>query len=60
MVARGRVVCSCNNVAEADILAAVAAGAGLETLQETLRCGTGCGSCVPELKRLIVGNRAAA
>ncbi|MBA3902599.1 MAG: nitrate reductase [Rhodocyclaceae bacterium] len=60
MVARGRVVCSCNNVAEADILAAVAAGASLDTLQEGLRCGTGCGSCVPELKRLIVGNRAAA
>jgi assimilatory nitrate reductase catalytic subunit len=57
---RGRIVCACNNVAEKDILAAVAAGANLETLQETLRCGTSCGSCVPELKRLVAAGKAAA
>lgn len=60
MAVRGRVVCSCNNVAERDILAAVAAGANLETLQESLRCGTGCGSCVPELRRLIAAGIVAA
>jgi len=32
----------------------------LATLQANLKCGTECGSCVPELKRLIAGNRAAA
>jgi len=57
---RGRIVCNCLNVAEPDILAAITAGAGLAALQATLKCGTECGSCVPELKRLIAGNRAAA
>jgi assimilatory nitrate reductase catalytic subunit len=60
VVVRGRIVCACNNVAEKDILTAVAAGANLETLQETLRCGTSCGSCVPELKRLVAAGKAAA
>jgi len=57
---RGRVVCNCLNVAESDIVAAIAAGADLAALQGALKCGTECGSCVPELKRLIAGNRAAA
>ncbi|MDO9468553.1 MAG: molybdopterin-dependent oxidoreductase [Thiobacillus sp.] len=57
---RGRIVCNCLNVPEPDILAAITAGADLAALQATLKCGTECGSCVPELKRLIAGNRAAA
>ncbi len=57
---RGRVVCNCLNVAEPDIVAAIAAGADLAALQATLKCGTECGSCVPELKRLIATNRVAA
>ena len=57
---RGRIVCNCLNVAEPDIVAAITAGAGLAALQATLKCGTECGSCVPELKRLIASNRAAA
>jgi assimilatory nitrate reductase catalytic subunit len=57
---RGRVVCNCLNVAEPDIIAAIAAGADLPTLQSTLKCGTECGSCVPELKRLLSARRAAA
>lgn len=56
----GRVVCNCLNVAEPDIVAAIAAGADLAALQSNLKCGTECGSCMPELKRLIAGNRAAA
>jgi assimilatory nitrate reductase catalytic subunit len=58
--ARGRIVCNCLNVAEPDIVAAIAGGADLAALQTTLKCGTECGSCVPELKRLIAGTRAAA
>ena len=50
---RGRIICNCVNVAEPDILAAIGAGADLATLQATLRCGTECGSCVPELKRML-------
>jgi len=57
---RGRIVCNCLNVAEPDIVAAITAGADLAALQATLKCGTECGSCVPELKRLLAGNRAAA
>ena len=59
-VARGRVICNCLNVAEPEIVAAIAGGADLAALQATLKCGTECGSCVPELKRLLAGNRAAA
>ena len=58
--ARGRIVCNCLNVAEPAIVAAIAAGASLAALQLELKCGSECGSCVPELKRLIADNRAAA
>ena len=47
-----RSVCACFNVGEAQVRAAVAAGATLPGLQKALRCGTNCGSCVPELRRL--------
>jgi assimilatory nitrate reductase catalytic subunit len=57
---RGRVVCNCLNVAEPDIVAAIIAGADLAALQATLKCGTECGSCVPELKKMIASNRVAA
>lgn len=57
---RGRIVCNCLDVGEADIVAAIAAGADLAALQSALKCGTECGSCVPELKRLVAGRRAAA
>jgi assimilatory nitrate reductase catalytic subunit len=46
-------VCNCLNVAEPAIVAEIAAGADLAALQAKLKCGTECGSCVPELKRLI-------
>ncbi len=57
---RGRVVCNCWNVPERDIVAAIEAGANLPALQQTLRCGTQCGSCVPELKRMLASRRRAA
>jgi assimilatory nitrate reductase catalytic subunit len=46
---RGRTVCSCFNVAEKDI----APYSDLESLQASLKCGTNCGSCLPELRRLV-------
>ena len=55
---RGRVVCNCLNVAERDIRAAVVGGADLAALQETLKCGTSCGSCVPELRRMVAAGAA--
>ncbi|MCK6373498.1 MAG: molybdopterin-dependent oxidoreductase [Zoogloea sp.] len=50
--ARGKVICNCFDVAEDDILAAFRAGESLDCLQARTKCGTNCGSCVPELKRL--------
>lgn len=57
---RGRVVCNCWNVPEREIAAAIEAGASLQALQQTLRCGTQCGACVPELKRMLASHRRAA
>jgi assimilatory nitrate reductase catalytic subunit len=48
-----RSVCACFKIGEAEIRAAVVAGATLAALQKNLKCGTNCGSCVPELRRLV-------
>jgi len=48
-----KVVCNCLDVSEADIKREIAAGADLAALQEKLKCGTSCGSCVPEIKRML-------
>jgi assimilatory nitrate reductase catalytic subunit len=55
---RGKQVCACFNVTNAAIENHVACGAGneqerLASLQSQLKCGTNCGSCVPELKRMV-------
>jgi assimilatory nitrate reductase catalytic subunit len=52
---RGRVVCNCFDVAESEIRVVLDSGADLAALQGALRCGTECGSCVPELKRMCAG-----
>ena len=51
---RGKVVCNCFDVSEDEILAEYAAGLDLAALQAKRKCGTSCGSCVPELKRLAM------
>jgi bacterioferritin-associated ferredoxin len=64
---RGKPVCTCFNVSDMAIdehLALLSRGGGggghlgtdeerLASLQATLKCGTNCGSCVPELKRRV-------
>lgn len=51
---KGEIVCSCFQVGSKQIDIAVAAGAdSVEALGEHLKCGTNCGSCVPELKRFM-------
>lgn len=64
---RGKPVCTCFNVSDVAIdehLSLLAQGGGggghlgtdeerLASLQATLKCGTNCGSCVPELKRRV-------
>jgi assimilatory nitrate reductase catalytic subunit len=49
-----RAVCACFKVGESQIRAAVAAGASFAGLQASLKCGTNCGSCIPELRRLAL------
>jgi len=56
--ARGRQVCTCFNVTEPDILGTLATCEGsaeqrFAQLQGALKCGTNCGSCIPELKRMV-------
>ena len=49
-----RIICSCFQVSEERIRGAIAAGAdSVETLGKELRCGTNCGSCIPELRQLL-------
>jgi assimilatory nitrate reductase catalytic subunit len=52
-VTRGKIVCNCKNVSEQEIRAAISKGSDLAALQAGLGCGTECGSCLPELKRMV-------
>jgi assimilatory nitrate reductase catalytic subunit len=49
---RGRIVCNCFDVSENEIRADISAGLDFAALQEKRKCGSSCGSCLPELKRL--------
>jgi assimilatory nitrate reductase catalytic subunit len=58
VVSRGKQVCSCFDVSAAQIEAALGKFQGdsdsrLVQLQSELKCGTNCGSCIPELKKLV-------
>ena len=59
---RGHIVCNCLNVGESEIVSALESLPGdeparLRTLQDRLQCGTQCGSCLPELKRMVATSR---
>jgi assimilatory nitrate reductase catalytic subunit len=54
-MSRGRIVCNCLDVAESEIQRVIALGADFESLQVKLKCGTQCGSCVPEVRRMCAG-----
>jgi assimilatory nitrate reductase catalytic subunit len=49
---RGRVLCNCHDVAESDIERFLAGSKSIDALQASLKCGTSCGSCMPELRRM--------
>ena len=64
LATRGKVVCNCLGVSESAICTQLATATGsdaerLAQLQAGLRCGTQCGSCVPELKRMVRAVAAA-
>ena len=62
---RGKVVCNCFNVSENEIIVFCASAQGdgtakLAALQAAKKCGTNCGSCLPELRTLIASSAVAA
>ncbi len=59
-----RPVCTCFNVTQAQIETALQSADGnaaqrMDMLQGSLHCGTNCGSCLPELKRMAQASCAA-
>jgi assimilatory nitrate reductase catalytic subunit len=55
LASAGPIVCACFGVGRTTILDAIAAGAHMAAdIGARLKAGTNCGSCMPELKRLIV------
>jgi assimilatory nitrate reductase catalytic subunit len=62
LVSVGPIVCACFGVGLATIRAAIQSGAAtsVETIGQALRAGTNCGSCLPELKRIVADTGAAA
>ena len=60
LASAGPVVCACFGVGRNAICDAIAAGARSATeIGMRLKAGTNCGSCIPELKRLIVESGTA-
>ena len=64
VLSQGKAVCTCLNVSQAAIEAHLQAlheqpglppspVACLQSLKDNLQCGTNCGSCVPELQKII-------
>jgi ferredoxin-nitrate reductase len=50
----GELVCTCNQVGDANIVAAVESGcSSLEEVCAASRAGIGCGSCKPEILRIM-------
>ncbi|WP_201987521.1 nitrate reductase [Hymenobacter rubidus] len=55
----GKLVCSCNNVGTENLRQAIGAGCGtLPELSATTGAGTGCGSCRPEVQRILAAELA--
>ncbi|PYF84307.1 MULTISPECIES: nitrate reductase [Marinomonas] len=51
---KGEIVCSCYQVGSKQIEKAVSSGVcTVSGLGDKLKCGTNCGSCLPELKRFV-------
>ena len=54
LASAGPIVCACFGVGRTTICDAIAAGAGTAAeIGAKLKAGTNCGSCIPEMKRLI-------
>jgi len=52
---KGRIICVCQNIGELELQAAIRDGAdSIDAIKACTMAGTGCGSCVPEIKRLLL------
>ncbi|VVO60295.1 Nitrate reductase [Pseudomonas fluorescens] len=51
--AGSKTLCNCMNVSQGAVCAGIGRGLDLQGLKQELGCGTQCGSCVPEIKRLL-------
>jgi assimilatory nitrate reductase catalytic subunit len=61
LASAGPIVCACFGIGRTTICDAIAAGAGsAAAIGVQLKAGTNCGSCIPELKRLIAQAGAVA
>ncbi|VTU23506.1 nitrate reductase [Variovorax sp. RA8] len=65
IAARGKTICSCFGITQTAIEERLADTPGsdgerLGALQGALKCGTNCGSCLPELKRMVRASPALA
>ena len=51
---KGRIICACQNVGELELKDAIKNGAdSIDAIKACTMAGTGCGSCIPEIKRLF-------
>ena len=50
---RGRVICACHDVSETQIIEQRHEGLDLAAIQNKLKCGTSCGSCMPAIKQML-------
>ena len=58
VLSRGQQVCACFNVTDLAIEehlahSTAAPAQRLASLQDSLKCGTNCGSCLPQLQRML-------
>jgi assimilatory nitrate reductase catalytic subunit len=58
-IVQRNIICKCADVSDVQIRQALADGARLPQLQEALKCGTFCGSCLPEIKRMVAHQSTA-
>ena len=57
----GPVVCACHGVGADVIAATIAGGAGsVEAVGAACKAGTNCGSCIPEIRKMLAGQTARA
>jgi assimilatory nitrate reductase catalytic subunit len=65
VLSKGKTICTCLQVSDIAITDTLSRCTGsdaerLGQLQKTLQCGTNCGSCIPQLQRMVKATPMAA